>query len=570
MVLLVLPLARCSLRRTKPVSCGGWICQGGLDDLEFNLDGSGLDIGLDGPGGEGSMGGFFDPLEVRSRSSSPSMISESSKASEGSSRFDLSSDGALLLAQARAREPERSSINGDGSGGGGGGGGGVFAIIDDYFEASDGGAMQGDLDALERSMLAVLEQEEVTHQAPPAFTLGTPPPGASPSRQRKGGRRKSGGSASSHSPSSSFFGGLFGSSGRSRTSSTWHSSSRKGAKSPQNTGAGALTGSVPAGAAGSGPIAFPRLDGGGGLGGAGALYGGANASWSAGMGQQQLSGQQQQQLQLQVQQMQLLQFQQAQALARGGHLPLAGVTVPPPSGLGAALQSGSGPRVAELSARIEALRATVGITPHQRVLAQTILNRGDMFLTGQFAEAISAAEKGRPERLFELLRMATTLSISMQQQSPPHQQSQQLPLHKSLQPPIPPPQSQLQQQPQQQHQQQHPLAAPSPVVPPPLQHQLPPGAVASAACEGVGLQRHVSPDWSTWSDERIVAAANEAAASGQRPQLETAVAALEAMALRKRAMAVELRDAGQFDAALKAMKEMKTADALLESCRGQL
>jgi hypothetical protein len=45
---------------------------------------------------------------------------------------------------------------------------------------------------------------------------------------------------------------------------------------------------------------------------------------------------------------------------------------------------------------------------------------------------------------------------------------------------------------------------------------------------------------------------------------------MEALALRKRAEAVDLRDAGAFEQALTAMRELKRAEALVAACKQKL
>jgi hypothetical protein len=236
------------------------------------------------------------------------------------------------------------------------------------------------------------------------------------------------------------------------------------------------------------------------------------------------------------------------------------------SGLGAAV-AGAGPRLAvdaaALLARADALAAAgMGMSAHQRGLVQFLLRRNDPFLTQQFGAAVARAERGEPARLQELIGLAEKLAA----QTPltPHQH--QPPPLQSPPPPLPP-LLQLGRLPP-------PLG-----TTPPRPGSFPPAAAAAAATT---VPFPETPRGTVAEADAAAFAAAEAAVggghwpgSGSQPAAHAALLgqsarAMEGLALRRRAAAVDLRDAGAFDQALTALRELKRAEALLATCRAQL
>ena len=299
------------------------------------------------------------------------------------------------------------------------------------------------------------------------------------------------------------------------------------------------------------PPPTTHVFGGGGGGGGGGR--GTNASWSAGMGAQQ------HQQTFQLRQMQMFQLQQAAAMVagqrNGGNLARGMLMFPggTPGGGGSASsswsstgQGGGGGQSLRVASALERIRrAGVDLTAGQEGLVNTILDRGDPFLTSQFTDAVVGAEKGDATRLHELLKLAQSLSSSMQAAG--------------LTPPPPPLQPAAVAIPVP----RAPAAEPSPLVPFPVSPALPPALMPHSLPPPVA---HVPVAALPPDDPAPAAAASAALASGDRAALEDSLPALEALVLSRRTRAVDLRDLGRFEEALQAMRLLKEAIALLAAC----
>ena len=478
----------------------------------------------------------FDKLkesDVRSRSSSRSMISdavsEAATSERDGQRLDLGSSGAFLLAQSRAREAagDSSAKNTDGSGSTG-----DFQIIDDYFD--DGLAPGSDFDAIEQSMLAALVQEdEVAVRSAPRRARGA----ASPPRPRKEKVAKKKLPVPPNRPSG--------------TSSTWSAGIRS-PDAPHKKATPGQAGAVPA-AFGTpaekvgGGAQMMGFGGGGGGSSGNSFPTAANASWSAGMGNQHYQ---------QFQQMTVYQMQHAAATAA-----LKRTEMMPGPGMGqthrrswsgpfghnsgaAAYSPGMG-----LSGRVDALQRVGVITATQRGLVQTILDRGDPFLTAQFVGGIAAAERGQPQRLQELCRMAETLQASMPQQ----QQHDPSPPYAAL---------------------PHAAAARTTARDAGDRgHSTVPFPGAELSTTTSGASTKATPAYfskGSIEDELELSAAASALDLGERTALEASAAALTAMTQKRRSRAVDLRDANRFEEALLEMKALKKSEAILGDLRRAL
>jgi len=319
-------------------------------------------------------------------------------------------------------------------------------------------------------------------------------------------------------------------------------------------------------------------------------------SWSAGSSSRQQKLHEQQLLHLQQQSMAMavrnfIPGSQGGLIAAGaGHTAAEGGGGGGQSGISAAVaRSGAeGPRqatdAAHLLARVDALGSAHGgvrMSAHQRGLVQFILQRNDPFLTQQFGAAVANAERGDQQRLQELIALAEKLAVSMNHLASPLNQpsASQSPLSTS---PFPPPPHQ-------------PLSTAGAPLPPEPSRSPGPGsysvgggggatatlvetdAAAFAAAEAA-LEGHLpslgGADTGSSSGSSSISTggggAEETGAASVQGQLELSVRAMEALALRKRAEAVDLRDAGAFEQALTAMRELKRAEALVAACKQKL
>lgn len=473
-----------------------------------------------------------------------SMISSSSDGG-GGGRGKLSLRGSLMLAQMRARETSTGSrmmhdnlhggsltgIDDNDEGGFDSLNDGInLSIIDDYFVDESTTVSRGqDLDSIDRSMLAVLAQDDTFSPQQTKFkgnayenisknqiwSVEEPPPPPPPSassgfqQQQQQQQQQKGFQPQQPFYSPFMFGSCVGGANNNQQNNgtSWNGPASHTGSSPMMGPAyGSPTGTMMPGAAG----------GGGG-------WQQQPASWTAGMDP-----------------LQVLQLQhRAQVMQRNGMVPgpmdhhfMSDTASTHSNGSSGSNKRGR-VRMNELCNRFDMIQNRLNLTSQQRELVFLVLNRDDRFLTKQFDTAISDAEKGRPQQLIGLIQKAESMSTSLKEVSALTTSLQSNSSNNSsLNGAASPTSSQ---------------SSTANVVPP------------------------LSPEEEeSFQFQSTLASAQAACASLDIELLEEHENILKELVLLRKTSAVTLRDAKQFDGALKVMKELKQAQGLLDTCQKQI